>query len=461
MDVDKPYGPGVPDEDRYWRPDRGQLALHRWTMGQVLRPEHFRVQENALLEHIDLRTQLAGLPSYGVALLPWSDAQIRRGELSLTALTVVMPSGLLIDYPGNAELTVPRLKPPSKPETVWVYLYVRDTRDAARDRTAPEGDKPKIERAIYDIEICAEQELKTEQLKSEQERMTLAKLEFTGDAWRLGPYTPPLLRIGSGTTPFLRDVLERAVQEIVALESDLIARGADSLIGADQLSAVRRSLTSVYRLRAVLADHGYGGATRSVARHPYHLFAALRDFYFAAVAPRRALLERGAGGGNVPWDLRYEHDDLRGCFEKLVRELGQRAALPALVSPRLMFHREDYWFVASPFPDELRSASKVFLLLESQAGAAGAGPPPPADIKLASRLRATEVYTKALEGVPLRAPSSRGFAQTFGDRATVVELVINHPEWQYAVAEGALCFAARAGLENVTAALYWHRSEHG
>jgi predicted component of type VI protein secretion system len=106
----------------------------------------------------------------------------------------------------------------------------------------------------------------------------------------------------------------------------------------------------------------------------------------------------------------------------------------------------------------------VFLLLERASEAPGAEravPPALDDLKLASPLRAEEVYTKALEGVPRRAIPSLGFAQTFGHRATVFQLDSTSSEWRQAVVEHALCFAVLPGLENYHAALFWQSPDHG
>jgi type VI secretion system protein ImpJ len=448
-----PHTPQDAREAADWqpRPSYDRLALQRWEMGQVLHPAQFRAQEQALLEHVGLRVQLGGLPSHGVALLRWSDAQLASGDLSISALTVVLPSGLLIDYPGNAVLTPRKLGLPARAAgPVPVYLHLRGERrpDGARDLPRYAADEPEIRRAIYQVEISAEPGI-----ESEQERMKLAELRFGDGVWALAPYVPPLLRLGSGATPFLRDTLAQVVAAIGGFESELVKRAADSMTGAEQMSEVRRVLTALYRVQAVLADHGYGAATQAVALHPYHLFAALRDFYLEAVVLQGKPLEG--------WPPRYQHDDLRGCFEQLARGLTRTLSVPAVVSPRLAFQRDDHWFVTGLFPDELRRAGEVFLLLEHGSEAQAAAAPALDDLKLASPLRAEEVYTKALEGVPRQAIPSLGFAQTFGHRATVFQLDSTSREWRHAVVEGALCFAALPGLEGCAAALFWRSPDHG
>jgi type VI secretion system protein ImpJ len=450
MDDHGSYGGSALTEDGEPRPSYRRLALHRWEMGEVLYPAQLRAQEQALLEHVGLRAQLAGLPSHGVAQLRWNEAQLARGDLSISMLTVVLPSGLLIDYPGNAALTPRKLSVPAKAAgSVPIYLHVRSERrpDDARDLLPYKDDAREIRRTIYQIEITAEP-----RSENVQEWMKLAELSCHAGAWALAPYVPPLLRLGHGTTPFLRDALARVATAIDGFESELVRRAADSVVGAAQLSEVRRVLAAIYRARAVLADHGYAGATQTVALHPYHLFAALRDFYVEAVVPQGKALDA--------WPLRYQHDDLRGCFEQLARGLDRGLTVPTVASPRLTFHRQGDRFVAEPFPGELCSASQVFLLLERAPQAPVLDEAEPLDIKLASPRRAWEVYKRALEGVPLDPRPALSFDQTFGDRARVFALDTKHREWQDAVEESALCFTAR-GLKDFSASLFWQSPGHG
>ena len=452
MDDHNPPG-GKPRDADDWhpRPSHHRLALHRWEMGQVLHPAQFRTQERALLEHVDLRAQIVGLPSHGVAVLRWNDAQLRTGDLAISELIVVLPSGLLISYPGNAVLTSRNLSLSAKATgPVAIYLRVRKEPrpDDGRDLPDYKADKPEIKRKIYEIDIASEPGL-----ENVQASMKLAELTFDHGTWALGPYVPPLLQLSRGSTPFLRDTLEPLAATMDGFEHELINRAADSVIGIEQLSEVRRMLAAVYRARAVLADHGYGAPTETVAMHPYHLFVALREFYLEAV------VLQGKSVGD--WPLRYQHDELRACFDQVAHGLDRGLSVPTVVTPRLVFRRTEQRFITPEFPDELRMASDVYLLLECDPNAAepgGATAPALEDIKLASPRRVAEVYTKALEGVPREPMPAMGFAQTFGHRATVFRLDATSREWRLAVAEGALCFAMQPGLEGLSAALFWQSS---
>ena len=89
-----------------------KLARLNWYLGQTLLPEHFQVQEDALLAELRLRTSLSGAPAHGVVRLACNQTMLQEGLLSISALTVVMRNGLLIDIPGNSTLQPFSLKCP-------------------------------------------------------------------------------------------------------------------------------------------------------------------------------------------------------------------------------------------------------------------------------------------------------------------------------------------------------------
>lgn len=431
---------------RYAEPSYRRLAMHAWRMGQVLQPAQLQAQERALLEHVGLRAQLLGLPSYGVARLQWNDEQLRAGEVFVDGLTVVFPSGLVVDVPGNATLSNRSLSlPKGAAGVVPLFVHVRkQTRDAAGQPqyTGEHGDPPGVERVVHELELTT-----SPTLDDAREPLKLAELEREDGAWRLNAYAPPLLRVGAGVTPFLLRPLADVLRIASDFESELVRRAGDALAGSEQLTELRRLLSATYRLRALLADHGVGAPTRSVAMHPYHVFAAVRDFYLDSAVFQGKAIER--------WPLAYRHDDAGASFVELVAELETSLRVQTRVSPRLRFERDEYWYITERFPDELSRAHEVFLLVEPTAGEAAALD----DLKLASPLRATEVYTRALEGVPRRSVPSLSFSEMFGNRAVFFELDCDSAEWKHAVDEGSVCFAALPQLEDVSASLFWRRGE--
>ena len=445
MADDKSYD-AAREQPGYTEPSYGRLALHHWRMGQVLQPAQMQAQEQALLQHIGLRSQLSGLPSYGVARLHWNDEQLRAGEIYIEQLTVVFPSGLLIDVPGNATLTNRSLAlPDGGVREVSLFLHVRhQTRDASglSQYTGENGDEPGVVRVIYQLELSL-----LPRLDHAREPLKLAELNFDGDRWSLGGYSPPLLGVGAGVTPFLYEQIERALGMIRAFKAELVRRAGNTLAGTEQMTELRRLLACTYRLEAFFADHGLGAPTRSVALHPYLLFSALRDFYLDVSVLQGKAIES--------WPIRYQHDNLAVCFAELVASLMTSMQVQIQVSPRLRFEHDGYWFVTSLFPEELRRARDVYLLIEP--GDTGAQYLD--DLKLASPRRVGEVYTKQLTGVPREAIPSLSFSQTFGHRALFFQLDCGSEEWLHAVHEGTLCFAALPQFKGISAALFWRRME--
>src|SRR5262245_12274958 len=71
-------------------------------MGQSLLPEHFYAQESSLRKELYLHLGMFPAPYWGVGSLSWDGFQLINGALSIRELTLVLPSGDLIDVPGNS-----------------------------------------------------------------------------------------------------------------------------------------------------------------------------------------------------------------------------------------------------------------------------------------------------------------------------------------------------------------------
>lgn len=410
-----------------------RLALHRWSMGQVLMPAHFLAQEGALLDHIGLRMRLQGLPWYGVARLAWDDALLGQGAVSVSGLTVAFASGELLDVPGNAVISNLNLSEAGDAGTAEVFLHVlAETRDAV-DLERYRDDDREVSRVIHRIELST-----LPWLESARQSMKLAELRRDADGlWQLGPYVPPLLQVGAGVTPFLLDVMASREQSLAHLETRIAAHAADAFLGGERRAELRRAQAAVYRLRAFLSDHA-----RQIALHPYFLFCALRDFFV------EVCLFQNLDLPGQP--ARYDHDDLAATFAGIQSAIDEALRVTPVASPRLAFVRQEQRFVAGPFPDALARAREVYLLVQPR----GAGEVGLDGVKLASPSRVELVHVNALPGVPFRRVTTPGFTHTFGSRAGFY-LLEHGEEWTHAVRERSLCFIARPHLAGIHAALFW------
>lgn len=415
-----------------------KLAFPGWSMGQVLLPEQFRALQETMLAHVDARAMLTGLPGYGLARLQWSEDLIPTGAISVDALTYVFRSGLLIDVPGNAIITDYNLKD-VKVDQVSLYLHVHNqTRDASGIKQYIDDDHS-VTRVIYRAELSPEP-----RIDDARESEKLAELERRDGSWVLGKYSPPVLRLGYGASVFLREDLDRIQKEIERLESQLAMRNAESALGVDQLSELRRVRASAYHALGILADLGVGDGQQEVSQHPYTLFAALRDFYVEI-----SILQGIAPEG---WPIRYLHDDLQLCFSGLTERISRYIGKSRLVQPELDFERSGDWYVTGRFPEALVRATDVHLIVKpGTSGTVDMG-----GVKLASPRRIEEVYTRALAGVQLVPLRSQNLSRIYGQDAVFYTVQTkDDEEWACAVLEEALCFPAWPELEGIRAALVW------
>lgn len=420
----------------------GKLAFPAWAMGQVLLPEQFQAQQEALLAHVGVRAELSGLPAYGLSRLVINEDLLATGALNVERLTYLFASGLLIDTPGNAVLTNANLGELTA-DVASIYLHVHNEVTDATDLERYIDDPRSVTRVIFRAELSL-----AARLDDARESVKLMELVRDSDRrWVLSDYSPPLLRTGGGSSPFLRDKLSRCQQGVRAVEAQLGRRIKDAFLGSEQVSELRRIRAAAYRVLAVLADHGFGeDAQAKVSLHPYLLFSLLRDFELEA-----AILSDKQGITNP----RYRHDDLGSSFELLRERIDGQLGASSLNSKRLEFKHRASWYVAAPFPEDLCLSQEVFLIIKSR------GPEPVMfdDIKLASPRRIEEVYGRALAGIPLapmNATTAASFAQTYGRDAAFYEVGTDgDEEWAHAVFERELCFPSWRELEGLSAVLVW------
>lgn len=417
-----------------------KLAFLDWVMGQVLLPEQFEAQQEAILANIAARAVLTGLPTHGLARLRLDEELLAGGALQIERLTYVFDSGLMIDVPGNTVIGNFSLDSGLGGPTA-IYLHISNEVSDATDLKLYLDDPAGVRRVIYRAELST-----APSRDNARECVKLLDLQRRDDRWSLGAYSPPLLRVGAEVSPFLRDALERSLRAVQAVESQLGRRIKDAFLGSEQGAELRRVRSAAHRVIAALGDHGVGGAEpqQKVALHPYFLYAALREFYMEA-----------ATLGDEPVDpsqLRYNHGDPGACFEELRRRVESSVGAGSLSTQRLEFERRASWYVAGPLPDGLRRAKDVFLVVKPGPGGAVNFE----GVKLASPRRIEEAYTRALAGVPLTPFKSSSFSHVYGHDAVFYQVgTAGDEEWAHAVRDGDVCFPAWRELDGIHAVLVW------
>lgn len=417
-----------------------KLAFPEWVMGQVLLPAQFEAQQQGFLAHFQVMAGLAGLPGHGLVRLVLDEELLATGSLRIEALTYLFPSGLLLDVPGNGVINNANLGE-VKADAVSIFLHVANEVGDASELKEYADDPSGLRRVIYRLELSHQA-----QHKDARESVKLMGLVRRAGRWALDGYVPPLLRLGNAASPFLRLTLDRTQQAIESISGQLSRRIRDAFLGSEQAFELRRVRSAAQQVLALLGDHGIGATEhqQQVSRHPYFIYTSLREFYVDI-----ALLQDDQ---HELQHLRYRHEDLGGCFEELRRWIELSLGADSLNNNRLEFVRRASWYVAGPFPEQLRAAKDVFLIIKH-----GKDQTLNLDgFKLASPRRIDEVYTKALVGVPLLPFKSSTFTHVYGHDAVFFRLQGEGSEqWAQAVRDSEICFPAWRELEGISALLVW------
>ncbi|MFO0660567.1 MAG: type VI secretion system baseplate subunit TssK [Polyangiaceae bacterium] len=276
-----------------------------WQMGQALLPEHFFAQEESLREEMSLRIRLQRPLSWGVGSLEWDGFEIPKGVVSITELSLMLPSGTLIDIPGNTAPAMLNLKAAGNQATVWVHLQsgFEKIHVGGRGELAEEN----IERILQKVELSTNSFSETG-----AQSFKLASFDCRPDGvWELNTsYIPPLLAVG--TSPFFESIRARIESVIRMLRTVLLSEVQENYLAASSNSSGRIALRGLFALQALLVDLKAG-----IQCHPYDLFQALRSLYIDVCVHRDVL------PGEI--EKPYRHDDIAATFEPILERLEEQA----------------------------------------------------------------------------------------------------------------------------------------
>src|SRR5260370_32735031 len=179
-----------------------KLARIKWYVGQTLQPEHFTLQEEALLAESRLSARVRGLPAHGVARLAWNTQLLAQGDLAIAGLTAVFSDGQLIDVPGNAVVQPLDLRAETS-SRVSIYLHLlAETQDAKGNRLY-EDDPRGVERLLHLLRLTTEPSV-----AGAAASLKLLELQrAVSGVWEVAAsYAPPLAQVGS--SPFFMGLVE-------------------------------------------------------------------------------------------------------------------------------------------------------------------------------------------------------------------------------------------------------------
>lgn len=405
-----------------------ELARVRWRMGQTLLPEHFDALEESLSREAALRKSLGAVPDYGIADLTWDETFLSEGIVSISSMGIVLPSGILLKIPGNAELSAFNLEETGSVRVV-LYLHLFETLSAETE----DGEK-EIPRKIRKLSLSSGQGC-----PGAVESMWLGAFEKGLEGvWRLdNAALPPLLRVGS--SPFLKETLKETAGKIELFRCSLEEEIAAGFLGGESLFSARQCLKEVYRIIRLL-----GNLEKQVFPHPYHLFESLCSFHTELCFYRNSVPEQAMAV--------YDHDRLSECFQKILgalwRDLDQAKGHP----PYLDFNLSEGVY-AMKLPPEIRAAGRVYFLAQKDHRA---DVTELENLKMAALSRLRTVHQFSLDGVKVERIGRPPFRSPFGPE---VEYFSVNPgaEWDRVMEELTLGFFPVRGCEAMRFFIYWHR----
>lgn len=406
-----------------------------WTMGQPLLPDHFEAQEQALRDEIAVHLGGLEVPRHGVARVRWDAPQLEANVFRLQELTLVLPSGCVLDVPTNC------------PPLSFDLEETADTRVSlflAHLGPEPGGpDGPRAGRSDAVVPRRMERVLLVDSRASAPtaELFHLVDLEKSLEgSWVLDPHVIPSSTRVAGS-PFFGPVIDQlhvwTARFIQGLRTDV----RDNYLAGNLMLSAQQALRGAFKLEGWLADLG-----RDLDPHPYTLFRMVRDFY-VDVSVYRELRPRA---GDIP----YDHEDLGGCFRRLLEALDPLLAPSAsghVTRPSYVgFERRGELLVAE-LPREAAQWRQVFVLVQRQAEGKVA---PLERSKMASPSRLPEVRSRSLRGIPLMPIERPPFHHDFSDDVAFFGLELSD-EWDEAVRERAVALFDRPDLKGTRLFLYW------
>lgn len=408
-----------------------KLARVRWEMGQTLLPEHLLAQEESILADTVLRFRMQGLPSYGIGKLKLNETLLDEGIFSIQEMTLVMGSGLLLDFPGNAKVSPFNLNVPGM-VSVSVYLHVLKDTPAVDDAREgwEENAEVRISRIVYRLALSSEQSY-----SGAMETLKLAEFKKSLDGiWQISrDFIPPLLQLGE--SPFLKKDMDELSEALELFQYNLSLDAAGYLSG-ESLVSVKQCLKSVFKTQRLLAN-----LSSQIHMHPYFLYEELKILH------TEVSLYRNADPQNITEP--YDHDQL-ASLKDMISLLNSQMKLVRSPLPYLPFKLSDNIYQVK-LPEEIRQATDVYFLVQKSQVIASLSI---GNLKVAGLSRLPFVHKMALQGIPFKKVVRPPFQHSFGAEVEFY-LIREGEEWDHALNEMTVAFYDRPELKDTDFYIYW------
>jgi type VI secretion system protein ImpJ len=410
-----------------------QASRVHWHLGQVLLPEHFYAQEESLREELGTRFRVKPAPAWGLASLRWDEYQLQKGTVSVQELTLVLPSGLLVDIPGNTAPVFFDVNAAGAARAV-LYAHLQSAYKTVRvgDAGADDGGVERIVQTL-DLSTAAYSEGGVEAFR-------LAEILCGPDgAWSIAPdFLPALLQVGD--EPFFGPYLERMRKVARALRQLLVDELKENYLAAEAQAGAKQCLRGLFELQAIIVDLENG-----IRPHPYEIFRALRAVYIDVS------IFRGVHPAGI--ERPYKHEEPAECIGGFLTELEEHMQVGRSRLPYVEFAKKDGLYGCTLGKD-VKKASEVFLLVQKPQVAAKVDM---SRVKVASASRLHAVHERSLRGIPIQRLENPPFQHGLASTVDFYSLLPGK-EWDYALAEGRIVLFDAPQLEACRLYLYWREA---
>lgn len=408
-----------------------QSARVHWQMGQALLPEHFYAQEHSLREELAARLEQAGAPAWGLGHCRLDTFQLVEGIVSIQELVLVLPSGAVIDVPGNTEPSAFNLNGTGATKTP-LYVHLSSAFRVASVRAAGDPDEEGIDRVVQKIELSAQPFSDTA-----LQVFKLAEFERSPEGtWRFAPgYLPAMLRVSG--MPMFEGTEKRMASAADRLERLLLDEIQTNYLAGENQASARECLRGLYEFRATLVDLNAG-----IACHPVDVFRALRTLYVHVSIYR----------GVEPMLIReaYQHDAPATCLHALLSAIEQQVDLKRSETPYVAFVQRE-GMVLCDIPPAAKKARNVYWLVQKPRVSTVFDT---TGVKLAAESRLSLVHQRALRGIAYQRIETPPFHHNFSAQVEFYRLSPGE-EWDHAVRDGRLAFFHREEMQGMRSFLYW------
>src|SRR5689334_10759490 len=334
------------------------LQIH-WQEGLFLQPHHFQRMQKSLRDEIFSERRLSWAYPHGLIEARISRDELENFRLRFDRLRVMMPSGLEVNFPENAELPSLEIKQAfskgSGSFTVFLGLPLwqsarantltgqhADTRSKllyrvgeleCTDENTGENTKP-IQVRKLNARLMLDHEDPTEMEMIPLLRIVRATGEDVGLPKEDPEFVPPCMVLSG--SPVLREMVRDLVAQVEASRKELVVQVTRGGFSIDTMRGVQ--FEQVMRLRT-LGRHGARLESLIEAPNltPFTVYLELRELIseLAALHPDRDMFDC----------LPYDHDNPYPCFNELagkIRQLVRGSVAPSFLKVQFTFADDSY-----------------------------------------------------------------------------------------------------------------------